>query len=344
MSFAVGAIAQDSATVIIISPRVGAEIDVQEREQFKLFQNIKNFSRAVFYFVPDSTYFCRVDLQTASGASDTMLRCSKGYLLRLGEWINHYEAFVAGEYKMGDSRTTLRVIGGNEITDDRIIHGKGQAGKFSWKDFLPFGSAADSLDNEEYPNWDFGVGLSSYSPDFSGLNGAYSAIESRYRRPGFPIARVNPDFSIPALVWYSIKIKFSSRSALLLETARNAGGDVGFTAVSASYLYYPDIFEKKWLRPYVGGGIGKYYFSGTAKHGEPVDSSYQFLDEIKSEGGSNGIALLGGIELGSPNGFALSISLNYLLVKDIEILLPEGVSATVRLSSLVYGTRFSFSL
>jgi opacity protein-like surface antigen len=245
---------------------------------------------------------------------------------------------------MGESRTTLRVIGGNDITDDRTILGKGQAGKFSWEDVLPFGSATDSLDNDEYPTWDFGFGLSSYSPDFSHLNGAYSAIESRYRKPGFPIARVDPNFSIPALLWYSIKIRFSFESALLLEAARNAGGDVGFTAVSATYLYYPDISEKSWLHPYVGGGVGRYYFSGTVKHGEPVDSSFQFLDEIKSEGGSSGIALLGGFEFVPPEGFALSLSLKYLFLPDIETLLPEGVSAKVRLSSLVFGARISFSL
>jgi opacity protein-like surface antigen len=339
MCFALGAIAQDSGKVIIISPRVGADIDGQEREQFKLFQNIKNFSRAVFYLAPDSTYFCRIELETASGARDTILRSSKAYLLRLGELINHYEDFIAGNYRMGDDRTTLLDLSGKNVAVDRILKNFHQ-----WSDVLPFAAKGDDREIEEFPNWDFGVGLSSYSPDFSHLNGAYSAIESRYRRPGFPIAHDNPDFSIPALVWYSIKIKFSFRSALLLETARNAGGDVGFTAVSASYLYYPDIFGKKWLRPYVGGGIGKYYFSGTVKHGEPVDSSFQFLDEIKSEGGSNGIALLGGIELASPNGLALSISLNYLLAKDIETVLPEGVSAKVRLSSLVYGARLSFSL
>jgi opacity protein-like surface antigen len=344
MCFAVGASAQDGSKLIIISPRVGSEIDGQERENFKLFQDFKDFTRAIFYLSPDSTYICLIEIPTATGAKDTLIPCSKRYLLRLAEWINHYEAFVVGEHKMGDSRTTLQVIGGNEIADDRIIQGKGQTEKFLWRDVLPFASTEDGQDSEEYPNWDFGVGLSSYAPDFNQLNGAYSAIESRYRRPNFPIARVDPDFRIPALVWYSIKVGFSFRSALLLETARNVGGDVGFTAVSASYLYYPDFFERKSVRPYVGGGIGKYYFSGTVRHGEPIDLNSQFLDEIKSEGGSTGIALLGGCEFVPAQGFALSISLNYLFIPDIEALLPEGVSAKVRLSSLVYGARLSFSL
>jgi len=51
---------EEEGEIIIISKRVGKEIDQEEREKFKLFQEIKGFQSAVYIKLPDNRYFLKI--------------------------------------------------------------------------------------------------------------------------------------------------------------------------------------------------------------------------------------------------------------------------------------------
>ena len=51
---------QEQGEIIIISERVGKEIDPEERDKFKLFQGIKGFQSAVYIKLPDGRYFLKI--------------------------------------------------------------------------------------------------------------------------------------------------------------------------------------------------------------------------------------------------------------------------------------------
>jgi len=52
--------AQEEGEIIIISERVGKEIDQEERDKFELFQGINGFQSAVYIRLPDNRYFLEI--------------------------------------------------------------------------------------------------------------------------------------------------------------------------------------------------------------------------------------------------------------------------------------------
>ena len=51
---------EEEGEIIIISDRVGKEIDKEERDKFKLFEEIKEFQSAVYIKLPDGRYFLKI--------------------------------------------------------------------------------------------------------------------------------------------------------------------------------------------------------------------------------------------------------------------------------------------
>jgi len=51
---------EEQGEIIIISERVGKEIDQEEAERFKFFQNFKGFQKAVCYKLPDNSYIWKI--------------------------------------------------------------------------------------------------------------------------------------------------------------------------------------------------------------------------------------------------------------------------------------------
>ncbi len=326
--------AQDSSRIVIISPRVGIVIDRDERDKFYLFTRFNNFLRAVFYQSPDSGYTCRIELQHPHGVSDTSIFYSDITLRTAAERINHFEDLMEGKYRMGTDPPEIQLYSGPEIP--MTISSKKITVQRS-RELLPF----DSKDRESFPNVRIGAGISSYSPDFSGLNAAINAIEDRYRNPPFTVTHQDAGFDVSSLQWYSINVRISNRLAVFLETGLPLRGRDQFSAASLSllYFYYPD--APSWIRPYFGAGIGKYHFSANLEYFVPVDSDYTFLDEIKFNGGGTGYSLMNGVEIGSASKPGLNVTLfvNYLFVPELRKKLPEGVTGRVRLSSFLFGAQ-----
>ena len=51
---------EEEGEIIIISERVGPEIDQEERDKFTLFQEVKGFQSAVYFKLPDNRYFLNI--------------------------------------------------------------------------------------------------------------------------------------------------------------------------------------------------------------------------------------------------------------------------------------------
>ena len=50
----------ENGEIIVISDRVGKEIDKAESNKFNLFQNIEGYHSAIIYELPDSTYILQI--------------------------------------------------------------------------------------------------------------------------------------------------------------------------------------------------------------------------------------------------------------------------------------------
>jgi hypothetical protein len=82
----------DTAQVIAISPLVGPEVDARERRLYHLFPGCPDFSSATFLRLPDSTY--AVDMRTSRTPVAERLAVSHEQLLRIGRYIDDFEAIV----------------------------------------------------------------------------------------------------------------------------------------------------------------------------------------------------------------------------------------------------------
>lgn len=98
--------------IVIVSPRVGKEIDLDERRRFGMFLSLSGFERAVFFQTPDSAYYASIELTgTDKSRADTCIEFSKGVMRQLAERIDHYEGLLAGTYKMHLTQDTSGVQG-----------------------------------------------------------------------------------------------------------------------------------------------------------------------------------------------------------------------------------------
>jgi opacity protein-like surface antigen len=333
-------LAQDSDKVVILSPRVGAAIDASERDRFRLFPQIEGFKQAVIYKTPNNTYYIVIISVTPDGnTKETTVGYRESDLLALAERIEHFEDLEKGIYHMGQQPATLGVA-------DR----QGQA-VMQQPDLLPFAAHAGEFELESYPNWGFGIGLSTYSPDFSGLNAAFGAIEDKYRNQGYSVAHHTVNFDPSPCLWLNVKIRLSRTFALLLEAGtttfrRDIGSSVddqpdyaSFKALSASVLYHFRLSETTWLRPYVGAGLGQYYFKVAHRYENVVPNQYLV---ISSQGGNTGFQAVAGVELSPREGPSLSLYAKYLFIPTVETTTAAGVKANVDLSSIVGGAGISF--
>jgi hypothetical protein len=82
----------DSAQVVVISPRVGPQIDPAERRSFHLFPGSDDFSSAVFYRMPDSTY--AVELRTLFLPAGQRYPVAEEQFRRIGHYIDDFENII----------------------------------------------------------------------------------------------------------------------------------------------------------------------------------------------------------------------------------------------------------
>ena len=91
--------AQEEGEIIIISERVGKEIDQEEREKFKLFQGIDGFRSAVYLRLPDNKLFLEItimDKKTGKLKIDR-LQQSEASIKNHGLYIDRFEEIQASK-------------------------------------------------------------------------------------------------------------------------------------------------------------------------------------------------------------------------------------------------------
>ena len=323
--------------VVILSPRVGNEIDLGERDRFGLFSHLKGFVSAVFFQTPDTVYYVRISISGKQGTTeDTCIEFTERAMLMMAERIEHYEGLVDGSYMMNQSPVAVHVEGGTEITRRAAASDSGKSiGRLS--DILPFATAPSDFSMDS--DWGFAVSLSTYSPDFGSVESALRAIEDAFRAQGFLITRRSPDFTLSPLLWYSMRFRLKNDMTLFLETGRSTS-TVVFKAVSIFLLYYIDHERDRQFKPFVGAGVGRYYVRAGAIYGNHL-VGYNYLDEIVIEGASYGVKFLGGYELNIAPQASLSAHAEYLYVPTIRTTLATGTKAELHLSSLMLVARLT---
>jgi len=116
--------AQDTGRQLILSERVGADIDEAEASSFGLFRSYNYFQNAVFFRSPSDTYLCRVvTMRPGSLPETTWTTMASGSVLLIAERIQHYDELVKGTYTIGSVPPVIRYVGEDAENVDGVMGG-----------------------------------------------------------------------------------------------------------------------------------------------------------------------------------------------------------------------------
>ncbi len=342
---------QDSLRVVILSERVGPEIDAAKREKYLIFSNIEGFRRAIVFQRSDGKFLVRFDIVGRGGSSNqTVVEYSSKTLLMLAEKINHFEEIVAGEYVWGSDRATLKVGG------ERSIAWKDLPGEYpsaapplpATSDLLPFWANERPAESESFPQLSFRTGISTTPGDIGGIAELITDIENHYRQQGYSVARMQEDLNFDPSLWFSLALDFSHLLGVTVETAKTLGGDLDMKSVGVSLVCRPPIHALAHLRPFVGAGLISSTFSVAKEYTysdriSPVDTTggYMRLTRIGVQGSSrkSGGMLTMGLELRDLDltSFALQIFAKYIFIPSISVSSTSGGARDIRLGGFLLG-------
>ena len=98
--------AQEEGEIIVISEKVGKEIDKEESDRFKLFGDIKGFQSAVYLQLPDSSYFLKITyLDDKTGEIKiSRIQQSEVSIKNRGIYIDRFEEINANKIDIEQAR------------------------------------------------------------------------------------------------------------------------------------------------------------------------------------------------------------------------------------------------
>jgi len=332
---------QDSARVVILSSRIGPEIDPQERVHFRIFPEIKGFQHAVMYQRTDGSYYLHAVYQLEKNTvQDTIIDYSEHLVYMLAEKINHFEDLLEGTYTLGSDRAVLTYIDGRGVSQtERGVHSEQILGRPRYiPEKLPLipDSAQEYL-VVDYPRCGFGIGLSSYSPDFSGIVQSYTEVEENLRQQGYNVGHHVPSFNIAGVFWLDFTLQCSHTLSLLGEVGVQAGGNAKFNAASLSIEEILWDGGPHYPHPFIGVGIGHYRLAMDEGYHVQL-TAYSTFDALEIRAAHLGYNFDLGIEGGTD--FVWSVGGRYLYIPDVTKPTAQGVDARISMKSFAVGAKF----
>ena len=358
-------IAQEKDSVIILSDKVGSIITRDERDLYKLFPSIKNFNYSIVYKTETNKYYAKFCTTIEGELKDTMIYYSEQILLIIAEKINNFQDIVDGNYKMGTKPAILLTRGNESIIEDetrirKIIPGiqktttsegtilLSNSDDIVFSDSVELNKVKMKINRSFYK---FGFGVSTYSPDMSGLNSAFTLIENFYRDQGYYILQHSTEFDFGVLLLYRINLIISEKFSLGFNAVQSTEGNNKLYSVAASGIYYYPLSNINWLTPFADFEISYNYCKARVNYNNRISpisntGSYDFLDHIEASGSSTGFGLKVGASIDRGDNFSFDVFIKYNYIPKMKTVVTTGLlsaDAESKLSSIVFGTMINLT-
>ncbi len=360
----------DSAIVIVLSPRVGAEINAEEAATYHLFRQLPGFLWGEFFLVNGEAFVLHAVMVDRSGVQrDTLVPFPDQLLYLLAEKINHLEEIESGTYHpSGDAvkfptivvsrpntvirnaaRSSRAADSLHAVLPERSTVPTYPAAVSLMPDVLPFanGSAEDARRQIEYPNFGFGLGYGPYSINVDGAARAFEAALIPYLPQSAPGTPPDDDSRTGPMLWGHILVRVSPRISVRGEVGYAQGPkDFTYSVVLGDVEY--NFLPLSLVRPYVGIGLGNYHFEMIRRYGWIVSTDqvngYTTLDEITLRGSQFGFVMKCGVEIFPMQMPGVDLSAGYSVVPPIDITSTDVVLSSIKISGFTFVIRFTITL
>lgn len=319
---------------VILSSRVGEDINSAEREKFVIIGGYKDFKSAVFYRSSDGKYSMKVKyLDSEKRSRDTIVGLEQNNIFNLALRIEFFEDISEGIYPV-NPEFSLDSAEGKYYVRIKNVN----------RDLLPFVNPKKEQKIFD-PQVGFGLNYSYFKVDLSSVKSFFDAAENRFRQEGWPIPNNNLNFDVSQMYALNFYIRVYRTFGIDFETGRSTNSDVDFW-YSAGYLCYNLDLKNSPVKPFAAVGIGKYSYYAENIYNATVDSNGTYLEKISSGGGSVGYFLKTGFEIGAPTGgrylpVCLNVFALYSFFPDIKSSV-YGYETTVKLGGYRLGAGLRF--
>jgi hypothetical protein len=328
----------DTGRVIILSARVGPNINPVERQKFDLFESILvrhfgstlSFRSAVVLQFPDSTFCVRFTVgRENEKPRDTLIVYSYGILCRIAEKIEHFEEIQSGKYQPVDNPPPLLSSTGEPVmVKARSVPLDSKASRADSRApmRLPLASTEGYVYPRYFPALNFGIGFRTYDPDLSGLSRVFGTT---------------PSFGLSPLITGFAEIAIAEAFAIQIEGALSAGGEKANQGAVGGTYYVP-LVSSRTVHAFASAAI--LWCSITAEK-----------SGIVVQGGGVGFSGTTGVQLQLGKKAAVEVCGGLCSLPDVATTFTElkpstqnspaqtvTVPASIKLSSLTFGLRLKF--
>jgi hypothetical protein len=344
--------AQDSVQVVILSEKVGQEIDAREREYYHLFSQIEGFHSARIIRTPDGTFEVRFLCAGADGKiSSRILQYEGATLLNMAEKIDHFEELKSGDYIMGSRPAKLRVITAQSSVPEEITVKFAEPAQAVVRAMalLPNVTSDPPVDLQKYPRFRCGAGIYGYTPNADAVSTLLGSVEQAARSQGYPVGSRKIFLDISSLYAFTLGVDITRDISVELEAGRTGGdGDFSLKTVSFSVVYCVNSLNFVFLRPFLGVGISKYdfaagheYLYGATKPADSTGGYWEFTSVwFKGKYQATAPTFVVGLETPPTKGWmglALRLGAKYVNCPAISVSTGDTYSSELDMKRLSFG-------
>lgn len=334
---------------VILSNKVDRVIDNTERNKFQLFPKIRGFYEARFYLDSSKGYYARIRYINDDDINkDTVIFYRENEIIRFAEHIQFFDEIKSGKHFFGEISSLVKVQGNtvyiilNEVLNNQLRKVKKDPAELP---FVRLNSPGYKIKKDKW-DYNFGLGfsLANVNADFSPINSFFNDAENQLISQGFYVHKSNLNMNISTLMTFNASVKIYEKLGLFVDVGINSQKDFDYYYGSLDLQYRFNIKSMKWFSPNIALGYSYIGYFVARGYGDYNTSGSEYLDTIKSEGGSTGIIFNAGFDISlldfSETSFlVLNVFTRYALMKEQESKY-DGYTTTLKLSSFFAGAGF----
>lgn len=184
------------------------------------------------------------------------------------------------------------------------------------KDSLPhmrWHDRGDRIEKRFYPHLFGTLGLSTYAPNFDGLQSVIRQKQADYLSQGYTISAGRMAVTTSPIYWASIGIDFDKTIRMTLDGGLNFEEDSRIYAGSLGLFYLPQVVHTRTLQGFVGAGVVAFHAFVRARYSVPLRNSGT-LEAFEMTAGKTGGFVRGGLEWEMAKQLSFNLDATYYLV------------------------------